>query len=130
MTHADVATSPASSSDPLSGRNRVTSRALNRVAVAVTADALGIAAKYVGADLADQRGMLEITVSAAIPVASLGAIENDPRVLDRSGGTLLERCARAQQRTHEQVERLTGRKISGVNIRLTKARIQEEARVR
>ncbi|GAB3122445.1 hypothetical protein HNR05_001288 [Leifsonia psychrotolerans] len=120
---------PAGSST-LVGRNRITARALRAVAAAAVAETLNVAGRAVSADLADDHGKLAVTVRAAIPVVSLAAIQRNPRALELSGGTLLERCERAQRQTKERVEQLTGRRVSRVDIRVTNARIEGEERVR
>ncbi|MDO9396011.1 MAG: hypothetical protein Q7T71_05665, partial [Herbiconiux sp.] len=48
------------------GRNRITSKALNRVVAAVTAEALGVKASRVAVDLADEKGLLLLTVTTPI----------------------------------------------------------------
>ncbi len=126
MTFADQPVSTIQ----LAGRNRITERALRRVTVAVAAESLHVEGRFVSAELADEDGMLAVSVRAALPVASVAAIEASPSLLERTGGNLLERCERAQRQTKERVEQLTGRRVSRVDIRLTDARMQEPERVR
>ncbi|MCS5720172.1 hypothetical protein N1027_18730 [Herbiconiux sp. CPCC 205763] len=110
------------------GRNRVTSKALNRVVAAVTADALGVQVNRVGVHLADERGLLALTVTAPIRVVSLARRRSG--LLDRTGGSIVERAARAQETIRDRVNELTGSAIGRVTVRLTAADIQPEERVR
>lgn len=112
------------------GRNRITSRALNRVVAAVTADALGVKASRVGVDLADEKGLLVLTVTTPIRVVSLRRVHDGVGVVDRSGGSILDRAARAQEIIRDRVTEITGSAIGRVVVRLSGADIQEEERVR
>ncbi|WP_440708275.1 hypothetical protein [Herbiconiux sp. YIM B11900] len=112
------------------GRNRITSKALNRVVAAVTADALGVAPKRVGVDLSDEKGLLVLTVTTPIRVVSLARVHSGSGVIDRAGGTVLDRAARAQETIRDRVAAITGSAIGRVVVRLSAADIQEEERVR
>ncbi len=112
------------------GRNRITSKALSRVVAAVTADALGVAPKRVGVDRADEKGLLVLTVTTPIRVVSLARVHSGPGVIDRAGGTVLDRAARAQETIRDRVSDITGSAIGRVVVRLSAADIQEEERVR
>ncbi|MBC7519025.1 MAG: hypothetical protein H7248_09150 [Microbacteriaceae bacterium] len=50
------------------GRTRITSRALDRVVGAVSAEALGVEARTVSVDLSDDNGQLVVQITAPIPV--------------------------------------------------------------
>ncbi|NYD68718.1 hypothetical protein [Agromyces atrinae] len=112
------------------GRNRVTAKALTRVVAAVTADALGVKASRVGVGLSDDKGLLVLTVTTPIRVASLTRVHAAPGVVERSGGTIVDRAARAQETIRERVSALTGSQIARVTVKLSAADIQEEERVR
>ncbi len=112
------------------GRNRVTTKALNRIVAAVTADALGVTAARVGVALADEKGLLVLTVTTPIRVVSLSRVHDRPEVVDRAGGSIVDRAARAQETIRERVNALTGSAIGRVTVRLTAADIQQEERVR
>jgi len=119
---------------PERGRNRITAKALNRVVAAVTADALGVKAARVGVDLSDEKGMLVLTVSTPIRVVSLDRIRtatgSGEGVVQRSGGSIVDRAAEAQEIIRDRVNALTGSAIGRVTVRLTAADIQLEERVR
>ena len=111
------------------GRNRITARALDRVATAVAADELGVQPKSVSVDASDDAGMLQLAVSSPIRIASLTRVQRDPAVVERTGGSLLERAARAQDGIRARVTELTGSGVSRVMVRLTGVTIVEEKRV-
>ncbi|RPE77621.1 MULTISPECIES: alkaline shock response membrane anchor protein AmaP [unclassified Frondihabitans] len=116
--------------EKLPGRTKIAPRALDRVVSAVTADALGVNNKKVSVDLNDDDGNLSLTVSAPIRVPSLVRIENEPGVVDRQGGPLLERAKTAQEQIRTRVQQLTGNQVARVIVKITGVDIQEERRVR
>lgn len=111
------------------GRTRIASRALNRVVSAVAADALGVDASKVDVALTDHRGELVLSVATPVRVVSLRSIQRNPELVGRSGGTLLERSARAQEQIRGRVSDLTGYRIARVAVRLKAADIRPENRV-
>ena len=112
------------------GRNRITSRALNRLVCAVTADELHVSASGVSADLADSAGLLTLIVRTPIRTVSLGDVSNDPTIVSRTGGTVLQRAAAGQAGIRARVTELTGAQVVQVVVQLTRPDIQREARVR
>jgi len=112
------------------GRTRITSKALSRVVSAVTADALDVSAARVGVELTDERGDLALVVSTPIRLVSLNRVAADGSIVQRTGGSVLERSAAAQREIRERVEALTGSRIARVIVRLTGAHITREERVR
>ncbi|MBF4577590.1 hypothetical protein ITJ49_15625 [Frondihabitans sp. VKM Ac-2883] len=116
--------------EKLPGRTKIASRALDRVVSAVTADTLGIDTKKVSVDMSDDGGSLSLTVSAPIRVPSLLRIENEPGVVDRQGGSLLERAKTAQEQIRTRVQQLTGNQVDRVIVKITGVDIQEERRVK
>lgn len=111
------------------GRTRVAPRALDRVAAAVAADALGVDAGQVTVDLTDHHGDLGLTVRSTIRALSLTRVRADPHTVSRTG-SILERAATAQDTIRERVSALTGSTIHQVTVRITGISIQEEKRVR
>jgi uncharacterized alkaline shock family protein YloU len=116
--------------EKLPGRTKIAPRALDRVVSAVTADALGVNSKKVSVDLNDDGGHLSLTVSAPIRVPSLLRIENEPGIVARQGGPLLERAKTAQEQIRTRVQQLTGNQVARVIVKVTGVDIQEERRVR
>lgn len=114
---------------PSRGRTKISARALNQVTSAVSASALGVEARRIGVDLADERGELVLTVSAPIRIVALDRISRDRSVIARTGGTILERAARAQGEIRNAVADLTGYRIARVVVRLDSADIRQEDRV-
>jgi hypothetical protein len=121
---------PQGSGSASRGRNRVTSKALGRVVTAVAADALGVAARSVHVDLADDGGLLSVAVATPVRVVSLARIAGDPASLARSGGPLLARIGDAQEIIRSRVASLTGASIGRVTITVTGIDVQPERRVR
>jgi uncharacterized alkaline shock family protein YloU len=123
-----AATTPAGAAQR--GRTRITSKALNRVVSAVTADALGVDSGRVGVDLADRDGLLGLTVTTPIRVVSLARIESDASVVGRSGGTIVDRSRQAQETIRDRVTEITGSSIDSVTVKVSGVDIQPEERVR
>lgn len=112
------------------GRTRITSRALERVAAAVTGEAFEAPGDRVTVDLTDHDGALDITVSTGIRTISLGRAIDDPGAIDRLGGSILQRAERAEETIRDRVGELTGSTVRQVRIHLTTAHVQQERRVR
>ncbi|RFA06944.1 hypothetical protein B7R21_17675 [Subtercola boreus] len=110
------------------GHTRITARALNRLMEAVAAEALGVAARSVSVDLADDAGRLAVTVRSPLRVVSLAQVTREPGIVARTGGTLLDRATAAQQRIRSLGASLSGSDISTVTVRLTGIDIQPEGR--
>jgi hypothetical protein len=131
-----MSTAPTSTlaADPVAaeprGRNRIAAKALNRVVAAVTADALDVDASRVGVDIADAKGLLVLTVSTPIRVVSLNRVHAGSDVVARTGGSVVDRAAAAQETIRDRVRALTGSVVTRVVVRLTAADIREEDRVR
>ncbi|MDN4639876.1 hypothetical protein QCD70_06450 [Agreia sp. PsM10] len=112
------------------GRTRVTSKALNKVVSAVTADALGVDAARVGVELADHTGALALVVTTPIRIVSLDRVSTDNSVVARSGGTILDRAGQAQTTIRDRVSALTGSEIARVTVKVSGVTIQPEERVK
>jgi uncharacterized alkaline shock family protein YloU len=123
-----AATTPAGAAQR--GRTRITSKALNRVVSAVTADALGVDAGHVGVELADRTGALALVVTTPIRVVSLDRVRSDSSVVMRSGGSILDRADRAQAIIRDRVTTLTGSEIARVTVKVSGVTIQPEERVK
>lgn len=112
------------------GRTRVTARAIDRVATAVAADELGVAARSVSVAVSDDSGLLELVVDSPLRVPALSRVRDDPEAVKLGGGTVLERAARAQDGIRGRVSELTGSRVSRVTVRLTGVSITPERRVK
>jgi len=115
-------TALSETADGLRGRNRVSERALRRVASAITAEAMGVSPREVTVVLADDRGLLGVSASTPIRVRPLGA-RQEP------AGTVLSRATTAQFTIRERMLELTGSEVGRVSIRLTSTTISERERV-
>jgi uncharacterized alkaline shock family protein YloU len=112
------------------GRTTVSSRALERVVTAVTADTFGVTARVVHVNLTDRNGLLALQIRTSTWVASIDRVKRDSAVVDASGGTLIQRTINAQTTIRERVTELSGAQIAHVTIHLTGISTQEEGRVR
>ena len=112
------------------GRTRITPRALDRVVSTVTAEELGVTAAQVSVDLDDDGGALTLTVRAPIHVISLERSMADPGAVARAGGSVISRAARAQENIRTRIQSLTGSQVGRVQLRLTRAEIKQERRVK
>lgn len=112
------------------GRTRITARALERVAAAAAGEALGVPGGGVAVELHDDEGRLDLTLRTAVRTVSLGRAIEEPLALERMGGPLLERTARAQTEIRQRVQDLTGYRVSTVVLHLTGAVVRRERRVR
>ncbi|RFA12197.1 hypothetical protein B7R22_17370 [Subtercola boreus] len=118
----------SSSASGALGHTRITARALNHLIAAVAAEALGVAARSVSIDLADEAGKLTVTVRSPLRVVSLPHVTREPGIVARTGGTLLDRATAAQQQIRSRAAALSGSDISAVTVRLTGIDIQPERR--
>jgi hypothetical protein len=100
---------------------------MSRVATAITADALGIAAATPKVELVDSHGDLALVVSAPIRVQGLSTSEGGAPARHR---TVLESAEQAQAEIKRRLTELTGSTVSRVVIRITGADIKQERRVR
>jgi hypothetical protein len=124
------------------GRNRVSQRALRRMAEVIAAEELGVRPGDVSIELADDGGLLGVTASLPISLPSLasadrgGARVAKPRTArlrtterrttepGSSDGTVLGRAAAAQSAVRDRMLHLTGSTVGAVNLRLTAARTE------
>jgi uncharacterized alkaline shock family protein YloU len=115
---------------PVEGHTSITSKALTKIVSLIGAESFGVEAKHVRVDLGDDQGLLVLRVTAPIRAVALGRVVTDPSVLDRSGGTLLQRAAAAQDRIRTHVSEITGYQISRVEVYLNGVDIRHEVRVK
>lgn len=112
------------------GRTRIAPRALDRVVSAVAADALRVPARHVGVHLDDDAGNLSLRVTTPIGVPTLPRVMDEPNVLDRDGGSVLDRAKNAQEQIRNRVQQLTGSSIARVIVQISGIHIRQERRVR
>lgn len=112
MTTVTGPAAPLTVPDALVGRNRVSERALRRVASAITAEAMGVSPREVTVVLADDRGLLGVSALTPIRVRPLG-VRRD------ADATVLHRATAAQSTIRERMRALTGSEVGRVSIRLT-----------
>jgi hypothetical protein len=112
------------------GRTRITERALQRVAAAVTADAFGSTGDRVQVELTDHDGGLDLAVTTAIRTVSLQRAIEEPRAVARAGGSILARTQAAEAVIRDRVGALTGRTVGRVAVRLSGVHLAQERRVR
>lgn len=108
------------------GRTTVTSRALNRVVCAVTAEIFCVKTHTVRVDLSDRNGLLALTIRTPVRVVALNRARQPSVVTRTSDGTLLQRVTDAQTTIRERVSALTGAEVVHVTIRLTGIETEEE----
>ena len=128
-TAVSSTTAAVGAAQPLTtrGRTQVTTRALTRVIGALAATALGVSVGSISVALTDHNGSLAVSIRGPIRVVSLARAEGDDNAVLRTGGTVLERAARAQQSIKNDASGITGSVIDSVTIRLTGVDIQAHA---
>jgi hypothetical protein len=134
------------------GHTRVSSRAVSRVVSALAAEALGVAARQVTVDLAENGGALDITVR--VPVRVLPGQEDrtdahgsdaqgsEPQGSEAQGSAaqgseaqgseaqgsdddkLQARATQAEEHIRSTTGELTGARVNDVSVGLTKSRIR------
>lgn len=112
------------------GRNRITARALERVTAAVAADAFGSHGDRVKVDLTDHDGALDVSLETAIRTVTLARAAEEPRAVQRLGGSILERSRQAEDTVRTRVHELTGYTVRQVAVHITGVHVQQERRVR
>ena len=125
---AAVAAAPAVRGESR-GRTRITSKALQRVVAAVAGEALGVDTKHVDADLTDHEGVMDLEVHAPITVPSIARIRQEPRALERAGGSVLDRAAAAESTIRDRVREITDYDIRRVTLRVTDVELEQGRRV-
>jgi hypothetical protein len=115
----------AAADEPLHpGRITVSERALNRVAEAITAEALGVDRKKLTVTLSASGGGLAVQVRSPLGVPDL---DDDEAV--NAAGSIIDRLTRAQSTIRERGSQIMGRPVARVNIRINGAEVAERKRV-
>ncbi|WEO76374.1 hypothetical protein BJQ94_13500 [Cryobacterium sp. SO2] len=107
------------------GSITVRQRALNTVARAVSAEALGVPAGQVTVTLQDDHGLLGVSVVAPIRVPDLDTVAPGA-----PGRTVLHRVQEAQATIRATTTRITGNQVGRVDVRVRGAHISQDERVR
>jgi hypothetical protein len=103
------------------GRTEVTARALQRTVTAIAATQLRVATADVRVVLADEAGALGISVVAPVRLPSLS---------EAGGIRMIERTRQARDDIRDIATTTVGRTIGSVSVRLTRAVVLREPRVR
>ncbi|PXA71683.1 hypothetical protein [Cryobacterium arcticum] len=106
------------------GHITVRQKALNTVARAVSAEALGVDPGQVTVTLQDDHGLLGLEVVTPISMPDLDTIAPG-----YAGSTLLQRVTDAQATIRSTTAQITGNQVGRVDIRVRGAHITEERRV-
>jgi hypothetical protein len=114
----------------LAGHNRISTQALTSLARAAAAEALGVAPQDVRAEWSDDDGLLALSLVAPITVPSLPAVLRDPDRIAGFGGSIWDRAVAAKAEILRRVTKLSGAKLSRVDIRISGAAVTEGGRVR
>jgi hypothetical protein len=104
------------------GRVAISSRALERTAVAIAAGALRVPPSTVRVTLADEAGLLGVSVTAPLRTTAL-------RSTAPADG-IVTRVQAARRDIRAELTELAGREIGRVNVTISRADIREEKRVR
>lgn len=112
------------------GRDTISARAIEQVVRAVTAEQFDVPVKSVSAEMRDDSGRLDLAVRTSIRVVPIGRVQSDPGLVERAGGSVLERAEQGERVIMERVSSITGSTVSKVALRITGAEIRQERRVR
>jgi len=110
-------------SQPARGRTDISRRALERVATALAAEALGTGAASIRVRLDDVAGALGLGVAGRIGVAPLGDG-------GRGGQSVVDRAEAAVDRIRTGMRTVAGREVGRIDVRLTGVDITRKGRVR
>lgn len=114
----------------LTGHNRISTQALTSTACAVAADVLHVPVREIRASWSDDAGLLALSLALPIGVPSLHRVAADPAAVAVFGGSVEDRVHRAKGVILERVTRLSGSRLSRVDIRVTGARVSDGGRAR
>lgn len=98
------------------GRDRFAPKALERLARAVAAEALGVRVAETSVRISDTGGALAVRVTSPVAMPPLG---------DAPGGGLTVRLADAAADARRRLAELTGLEVARVDVRATSAVIRE-----
>lgn len=110
------------------GRVAISSRALERTTVAIAAGALRVAPSTVRVTLADEAGLLGVSVTAPLRTTALRS--SSPSTSTPPADGIVTRVQAARRDIRSELAELAGREIGRVNITIARADIREEKRVR
>ena len=114
----------------LAGHNRISTQALTSLAQAAAAEALGVEPSDIRADWSDDDGLLALSIVAPISIPALSEVLRNPARVQGFGGSIWDRAVAAKATVLERVTRLSGFRISRVDIRISGAHVSEGGRVR
>lgn len=117
----DLQSRPATGA-PVAGTVTVSVRSIERTALAVVHEELGVEVSAIRVRLSDDRGGLALAVTTPVvvdPVSTPGA----------EGGNLLDRLHRDRARIAARMQALTGRTVTRVDVRVTGTRTRSTRRV-
>lgn len=114
----------------LMGHTRISTVALTSLARMAAAEVLQVPAASVRVTWSDDAGSLALSLSSPMGAPSLQAAAADPACVERSGGSIIDRSLAAKDSILSNVEKLSGSKISRVDIRISGLLVRDERRVR
>jgi len=104
------------------GRVSISSRALERTTAAIAAGALRVPVATVRVTLADQAGLLGVTVTAPLRTSPLRSSAPE--------AGMVTRVQAARRGIREELTVISGRTVGRVDVTIARADIREEKRVR
>ncbi|TDW29630.1 hypothetical protein [Cryobacterium psychrophilum] len=107
------------------GRTVVHDRVIQKVVEEVSAAALGVDRSKVTVRISPASGGIAVTVASPLPIPPL-----DDATAVRATGSVLDRLSATQASLRQQIERITGRDVTRVNITVTGAIVSEQRRVK
>lgn len=113
----------------LAGHNRISTQALTSVAKAAAAEVLAVPPAQVRVNWNDDGGLLALSISSAMGALPLSAVSRDPARLAAAGGSILNRATAAKASILQQVEHLSGSRLSRVDVRISGLLLREDGRV-
>ena len=109
------------------GRVSISSRALERTTAAIAAGALRVPVATVRVTLADQAGLLGVTVTAPLRTSPLRSSVPGGSAPDDG---MVTRVQAARRGIREELTTISGRTVGRVDVTIARADIREEKRVR
>ena len=124
MTTALQSRPAAGAPAPVAGTVTVSVRSIERTALAVVHEELGVEVSAIRVRLSDDRGGLALSVTTPVVVGS------DPAAAPGTDeGNLLDRLHRDRSRIAARMQALTGRTVTRVDIRVNGTRTRQTRRV-
>lgn len=113
----------------LAGHNRISTQALTSLAQAATAEVFAVHPAQVRVSWRDDAGDLALAVSAPISAPSLTTVLRSPERVAKTGGSIFSRSVAAKAMILDQVQYLSGSRLSRVDVRITGIQSTDEGRV-